>query len=141
MKTLNSLAYASALEIGVVFFLMLAVASDSASAETFRHGGSTSTIEQRGGGTSRSTVSRFQDAQRVVTRDGNSTDITLQDGGDAYAAGGGVRSPEWVRERLGWQDLQERFSRGFGAASGPAMSNPDDVVQQRFDRMRGRLEP
>jgi hypothetical protein len=61
--------------------ILLSLALGSASADTFRYGGSTATIEQGGDGTSRSEVTRYQDGQKIVTQDGNSTDITIQGGG------------------------------------------------------------
>jgi hypothetical protein len=48
------------------------------SAETYRQGGSTATIQQSGGGESESQVTRYEDGQTIITRDGRSTDITIQ---------------------------------------------------------------
>lgn len=48
-------------------------------AETYRYGGSSTTIEQRGGpGPSTSKVIRDPDGQTVITQDGGNTDITVQ---------------------------------------------------------------
>jgi hypothetical protein len=60
------------------FALACAAAAGCAVAETYQHGGSTTTVEQRGPGVSRSEVYRYPDGQAVITRDGGSTDITVQ---------------------------------------------------------------
>jgi hypothetical protein len=59
--------------------LVLAVSVNPANAETFRWGDSTASVQQRGGShQSQSDVTRFKEGQRIITRDGNSTDITIQ---------------------------------------------------------------
>jgi hypothetical protein len=59
-----------------------------AGADTFTSGGSTTEIEQFGGGVSRSEVIRYPDGQRVITKDGRNTDISIQRGGSTGAAAG-----------------------------------------------------
>ena len=72
MKTSNSSVRKTTLGISGLILLSVAVGTGSASADTFRYGGSTATIEQHGGGASQSEVTRYQDGQKIVTQDGNS---------------------------------------------------------------------
>jgi hypothetical protein len=91
MKTSNSsVGKAGQGSIGLIL-LSVAVGAGSARAETFQHGGSTATIAQSGGDTSRSEVTRCGDGQKIVTQDGNSTDITIQ---------GGILEQHWNGAKL-----------------------------------------
>ena len=68
-------AFSAALALSLIYI-------DSASAETYQWHDSTAVIEQRGGDhTSQSQIFRFGNGQRIITRDGNSTDVTIQQRG------------------------------------------------------------
>ena len=142
MKTANASVYKSALGVGCLILLSLTVGSGSVSAETFRHDGSTATIKQSGGGTSRSVVTRYQDVQKIVTQSDNSTDITIQGGSDSLAADESPGFPEWGDDRFGWQRIEERFARGVDAFPESTVSGEREAFkQQLLDRVRGRFEP
>ena len=78
-------------------------------AETFQSDGSTTTIEQSGGsGASRSQVIRDQDGQTLITRDGNSTDITVQRRSGAPSADDGSEDPAFSTREAFKQRMLER---------------------------------
>jgi hypothetical protein len=142
MRTSDLSVCISALGTGGLILLTLAAGSGSASAETFRHGDSMTTIEQSGGGTSRSAVTRNQDAQKIVTQNGNSTDITIQGGSDFPAADDSPGFPEWGDDLFDWQRIEERFARGADAFPESTASGEREAFKmQMLDRMRGRFEP
>jgi hypothetical protein len=142
MNTSNSSMCKAALGVAGLILLAPAVGSGSASAESFRHGGSTVTIEQSGSGTSRSDVARYQDGQKIVTQDGNSTDITIQGGSGSRAPDDGWGFPEWGDDRFDWQRIEERFARGVDAFPESTVSGKREAFkQQMLDRMRSRFEP
>jgi hypothetical protein len=142
MKTSNASVCKSALEVGGLILFSLIFGSGSASAESFRHGGSTATIEQSGGGTSRSDVTRYRDGQKIVTQDGNSTDITIQGGSDSLAADDSLGFPEWGDDRFDWQRIEERFARGVDAFPESTVSGEREAFKQMMrERMRGRFRP
>jgi hypothetical protein len=122
--------------------ILLSLALGSASADTFRYGGSTATIEQGGDGASRSEVIRYQDGQKIVTQDGNSTDITIQGGGGSRAPDDGWGLPEWGDDRFDRQRIEERFSRGADAFPAFTVSAEREALrQQMLNRMRSRFRP
>lgn len=125
-----------------LILLCVSIGAGSARAETFRHGGSTATIEQSGGGTSRSEVTRYPDGQKIVTRDGNSTDITIQGGSGSLAPKDDWGCPEWGDD---WFD-PKRFEEGVwrGTHDFPESWVPGEreaFRQQMLDRMRSRFRP
>jgi hypothetical protein len=122
--------------------ILLSLAIGSASADTFRHGGSTATIEQGGGGTSRSAVTRYQDGRKIVTQNGNSTDITIQGGSGSLAPDDGWGFPERGDDRFDRQRIEERFSRDADAFPEFTVSAEREALrQQMLDRMRSRFRP
>ena len=142
MKTSNSSACKGGFGLIGLILLTVAVAAGSARAETFRQDGSTATIEQSGGGTSRSEITRYQDGQKIVTQDGNSTDITIQGGSGSPAPDYGWEYSEWGNDRFDRQRMQERFSRGADDYSEFTVSSERDVFnQQMLDRMGRRFRP
>lgn len=62
----------------IIAGILIVASIGAGSAETYRYGGSTAVIEQSGGDKSASWVTRYWDGQRIITRDGHSTDITIQ---------------------------------------------------------------
>lgn len=114
-----------------------------AGADTYRQGGSTATIQQSGGGEGTAQVTRHKDGQTIITRDGRSTDITIQREG---------RSPPPDISRESSITGMGRFKQWF--AGEPFPRDPDepstttddskgrrsahDAFKQRMlDRMRG----
>ena len=88
------------------------VGAGCAGAETYRYGGSTATIEQSGGnGVASSRVTRYRDGQKVVTRDGNSTDITIQRSGDSVPSDTRWGYTDSSNRRFDNRSIEERFSR------------------------------
>lgn len=66
--------------------LLALVAAGAVTAQTYQSGGSTTVIEQKGGGASQSRVTVYPDGQKVITRDGQSTDISIQRGSASSSA-------------------------------------------------------
>lgn len=101
-------------------------------AETYSHGNSTSTIQQRGGnGASQSRIERYPDGQKIITRDGNSTDITIQREGGAGAS----RMPDEQRGEVFRRFFQRRFS-GMDWEQRPGRIDGDAVRQRMQERFR-----
>jgi len=95
-------------------------------AETYSHGNSTSTIQQRGGsGTSQSRIERYPDGQKIITRDGNSTDITIQ------REGGGAASSQILEDRRN-EMFRRFFQRRFSGMDWE--QQPDRIDRDAFRR-------
>ena len=121
---------------GIVFVAAI-ISTGSAAAETYRHGNSTATIEQSGGsGKSESQIRRYRDGQKIITQDGNSTDITIQrEGGFSLPEYNPDNSREYPDYFFYRRSIEERFSRidpddRRGADTG------DDFKQRMLNRMR-----
>lgn len=124
------------LAIGVVF-LLVQTASAGVMAQTYRSGGSTTVIEQQGGGPSQSEVTVYPDGQRVITRDGQSTDISIQRG--SGSAPTGTAGADWFfdDERSASPGAPERLVPRRTPAEDAAESwAPWDTQQELF---RGRM--
>ena len=142
MKTSYSSVCEAGLRIAGLILLSAAVGAGSASAETFQHAGSTATIEQRGGGTSQSEVTVYEDGQKIVTQDGNSTDITIQHGGGSFATDDDWGYHECDDDRIDRQRFAERFSRGTDHSAEFVESGDRQALQQQIlDRMRRGFLP
>ncbi len=142
MNNSHSSVYKADLGFTGLILLSVAVAAGSARAETFQHGGSTATIEQSGGGTSRSEVTRYKDGQKIVTQDGNSTDITIQGDGSSPAPDYGWGYPYWGDDRFDRQRIEERFSRGADDDPEFTVSSEREAFKQMMmERMRSRFLP
>jgi len=112
------------------------LAAGSVHAETYSHGNSTTDIEQSGGdGPSRSRVERYPNGQKIITRDGKNTDITIQrEGGGAYR-----QAPDREPSGMNQKFFQRRFSGANGNSRFNDRVNPidRDAFRQRLhDRMR-----
>lgn len=89
---------------------MTTFAMGLADAETYRQRGSTATIQQSGGGgTIESRIIRYRDGQKIITRDGNSTDITFQRSGRPLPSDGHRTTPKSGDDRLARRFEQDRF--------------------------------
>jgi len=98
------------------------MAAAAAAGQTHQSGGSTTVIDQRGGGTSQSQVTAYPDGQRVITRDGQSTDISIQRGsGSAPTA-----TDDADRFRM-----DDRLAPSWGAErSSPPSRSTDDPMER-----------
>lgn len=121
--------------------LVLAFVIHPSAAETFTQGDSTTSVEQYGGRyPSQSDVTRFEDGQRIITHDGNNTDMTIQREGH-----GNLPPPEAEREfgvdedrfdGPGFDDrnLEQRFSgpNRFDSNGTPGSKPEPSPMQNRF---------
>jgi hypothetical protein len=152
MQTSTTAARAVARRLTATAVLAVTLGAGSGGAETFTRGGSTASIEQSGGGAeSRSLVVCAPDGQRILTHDGSSTDILIQDstgwlwpGSDAPRAGPGDRSP--VPDCFGRQSLSKRFSRRqgdtrdwFTGLDAEASGARTEFRQRMLERLRSRF--
>lgn len=122
--------------------LMIGIVASVACAQTVTTGSSTTTIHQSGGiNGSRSEVNRDALGHRVVTRDGRSTDITIQrdDGGDAPAqdsvrpADVGRTASRLDQGRFGWRGTENREqAMQWSDTDSPAR---EALRQQMLERM------
>jgi hypothetical protein len=148
MKNSNSTVHEASLGFTGVILLSVAVCAGSARADTFQHGGSTTTIEQSGSGRSGSEVIRYKDGQTIVTKDGNSTDITIQGDGSSPASDYGWGYAEWGDDRFDLQRIEERFSRDAPNERGAddyreftGSSEREAFKQRMLERMGSRFSP
>lgn len=95
--------------IGVMLMTML-IGAGSAVAESYRWGDSTTSIDQHGGDQSETRIIRGEGEQRVITRNGSSTDITIQrdDSGSSPRITPDQRALE--NDRFEGPPVDERFS-------------------------------
>ena len=104
-----------------------------AAAQTYRHGNSTTIIEQSGDSETR--IKRYRDGQSIITEDGNSTDITIQrENGAAATADERDHTDDYFSRRL----MEESFS-GFGPDNANAGTAGTDFRQRIQQRMRSRF--
>ena len=149
MKTSSASACKAGLRLTGFVLLSAAVGACSAGAETFQHGGSTTIIEQSGGNsTSTSKVTRYEDGQRIITRDGSSTDITVQRSGGFPPPNDVWEHPDSIAGRFDRSSIEKRFSRsdsdGRSASdcSGCTASGAREAFkQQMLERMRSDFLP
>jgi len=142
MKTSSLSVRKAGLELTGLVLLSVAVCAGCARAATFRHGDSTTTIEQSGSGSSRSEATRYKDGQKIVTQDGNSTDITIQGEGSSPAPDYGSGFSEWGDERFERQRIEERFPRAADDYSEFTVSREREAFKQRMlERMGSRFSP
>ena len=101
-------------------------------AETYRHGNSTTIIQQHGGsGASQSRIERYPDGQKIITRSANSSDITIQRKGGAATS----RIPEDQRREVFRRFFQRRFS-GMDWEQGTDRIDRDAFRQRIQERFR-----
>lgn len=102
--------------------LGLTLVASAVAAQTHHAGGSTTVIEQHGAGPSQSQVRVYRDGQKIITRDGQNTDISIQRGSTGAPSG----SPD-----AGRFDLDERL----------APSRPSEHLAPHRPASEERLEP
>jgi hypothetical protein len=127
--------------IGVVL-LLVQTASAGVMAQTYQSGGSTAVIEQQGGGRSQSEVTVYRDGQKVITRDGQNTDISIQRGPGSAPTGTAGADSFFDDEELALPRAPERSvprrPAADDAAEGwlPSDSRQDIFRERMIDRMR-----
>ena len=95
-------------------------------AETYRHGNSTTIIQQHGGsGASQSRIERYPDGQKIITRSADSTDITIQ------REGGGAASSQILEDRRN-EMFRRFFQRRFSGMDWE--QQPDRIDRDAFRR-------
>jgi hypothetical protein len=131
--------------LGVCGLVLLSASTGAccAIAETHTSSGSTSVVQQSGGGVSQSQVTRHRDGQTVVTRDGRSTDISIQRGPGPSSPTTSDALDRALVERFDRPSSKERFRSGFPADQAGVEdfnrqqgSSQDAFRQQMLERMR-----
>ena len=124
--------------------MLLTLTGNDLSAETFRSDNSTASVQQQGGKhQSRSDVTRFEDGHRIITRDGNNTDITIQREG--YSSFPRFDDEQRFRDgnnRFDAPDLDRRLSQpGTFDSVGSSGATPEasDIQKHFLFRMMERL--
>ncbi len=128
-KSLNGL-------IGVMLITML-IGTGSAVAESYRWGDSTTSIEQHGGDQSETRVTRGGGEQRVITRNGSSSDITIQR--DDSGSSPRITPDQWTigNDRFEGPPVDERFSPSGACPFGnPCCSRWETSCIQRSFKQR-----
>jgi len=145
MKTSKSAVSGVGLRLTAMVILSSVVAACAAGNETFQYGGSTAVVEQRGGaGTSRSEVERFGNGQKIVTRNGSSMDIVIQESDSHRSLGHGWHYADSGADRFDRGSVDERFSRAEYDGSSiddctdcTAWSTREAFKQRMLERMGG----
>ena len=105
-------------------------------AETFRWGDSTASVQQQGGAhQSQSNISRFEDGHRIITQDGNNTDITFQqDGHPNPPRFDAEQRFEDSNHRFDDPNLERRFSQPdtFDSNGSPGPAPETSLLQKLF---------
>ena len=125
--------------------MLLTLTGSDLSAETFRSGDSTASVQQQGGThQSQSDVTRFENGQRIITRDGNNTDITIQREG--YSNSPRFDSERRFRDgnnRFDGPDFDRRLSQPgtfYSDGSSGAATQASDIQKHFLFRMMERLD-
>lgn len=140
MKTQNASVPRASLRLAGWILLSMVVGAGAVIADTFEHGGSTATIQQSGGGTSRSEVTRSWGSQKIVTEDGSSTDVTIQGRGLNPFPGLDAGYFDWSDDRFDRHRIEERFSGAGDDRCRHRLSTDREASKQRMlERMRGRF--
>ena len=123
--------------------LLLTLIAAAVAAQTHHSGGSTTVIEQRGAGPSQSQVSVSADGQKVITRDGQSTDISIQRGSASAASVGADADRFALDDRLAPSGRSERFSpdRPMAEETLERWPNAEMSREGYRQRMLERLRP
>jgi hypothetical protein len=143
--------------IGVsgIFLVSMLAGAGCVRAETYRQGDSTATIEQSGGGSgpSESEVTRYPDGQKIITRDGNNTDITIQRSGGPLPSDTDINTHDFdywenYRDRFDPGPPRERFShidpddgRGGNCYECDSSSTRDEFKRRALERMGSDVLP
>jgi hypothetical protein len=123
--------------------LALTLIGATLAAQTHHSGNSTTVIQQRGAGPSQSQVTTYPDGRKVITRDGQSSDISLQRGSPGTPAGS-ADDHDGLGERLAPSRGSERLVPRRPAAA-EALGRPDaglsrELFRQRMLERLGRRE-
>lgn len=123
--------------------LALTLIGATLAAQTHHSDNSTTVIQQRGAGPSQSQVTTYPDGQTVITRDGQSTDISIQRG-SAGTPAGSAEDHGGLGERLapsrGWECLAPRRPAAADALGRPDAGRSREVFRQRMLERLDRRE-
>ena len=127
--------------LSAILFGMTFSAVGCAATEVHQQGDSTAVIKQSGGSGPRTTeVIKTPDGQKIITRDGNNTDVTIQRGGalnSGKPSGNGATEPKIDQDRFG------RGSRDYVDCPPASKIGPKDsdipTAEEFKDRMRRRM--
>jgi len=145
MKILNGSASKTGSYCTGIALVFVIIGAGFTRAETYREGNSTAIIQQDGGsGKSDSQVTRYKDGQKIITRDGRSTDITIQreqrssppDLRKEYPTTGIDRFEGWFT----WEHFPRIDSDESGSITDDSkgrLSAHHAFKQRMLDRMRG----
>lgn len=115
--------------------LVLTLIGAALAAQTHHAGGSTTVIEQLGAGPSQSQVTIYPDGQKVITRDGQSTDISIQRGSTGVPAGS-ADDRDGLGERIAPSRYSERFAPPRRGAAESVERWPDAGPSREVFRQR-----
>lgn len=127
--------------LSAILFGMTFSAVGYAATEVYQQDDSTAVIKQSGGSGPRTTeVTKTPDGQKIITRDGNNTDVTIQRGGawsSGKPSGNGATEPKIDQDRFG-RGSQDYVDCPPASKIGPKDS--DIPTAEEFkDRMRSRM--
>lgn len=125
------------LSLGIMGLALLSssVGAGCVSAETHTTAGSTATIQQSGGGTSKTEVRRYPDGQTIITQDGVNTDVTVQRGTSSTTTMTTSTSRSTDPDRFGASSLADRPAAS-GTSRASSLSSQEAFRQQMLDRLR-----
>lgn len=119
------------LRLGTVAIVAMSASSISCAApEVYQQGNSTAVIDQRGGGSSTTQVIRTPEGQQVISRDGKSSSVTIQQSGPA----GSSHSTTSTGNAVTPIDAQQRLEQRASQARSPAVEAQTDAVRTRADQ-------
>lgn len=134
----------------ILVFAATLAAANGAKAETYQHGGSTATIDQHSdNGHSETQLRQYDDGQRIISRDGNSTDVTIQREESSFSAPYSPADEDWQYADDSDDDdfyrplIERRFSHftpdnsNDSDEKGEVQRRMDDVKHRLFERMSG----
>ncbi|WP_006786081.1 hypothetical protein [Thiorhodospira sibirica] len=118
------------LRLGTVAIVAMSASSISCAApEVYQQGNSTAVIDQRGGGSSTTQVIRTPEGQQVISRDGKSSSVTIQQSGPA----GSSHSTTSTGNAVTPIDAQQRLEQRTSQARTPVEAQTD-AVRTRADQ-------
>lgn len=136
------------LSAAILFGMTFSIAGN-ADTEVHKQGSSTSVVTQSGGSGSRRTqVTKTPDGQKIITRDGNSTDVTIQRSGSSSKGAKGSSKfdddlPTLDKNRFGRDTTdcaKSKCPSSRSAKSDDADFDDDIPSAEEFkDRMRNRM--
>jgi hypothetical protein len=112
-----------------------------AATEVHQQGGSTAVIEQSGGSEpSRTQVTKTPNGQKIITRDGNSSDVTIQSNRPSGKGTNGAAKPQVDSDRFNRSSVS---SRDCVDCPAPGRFRETDIptAKEYKDSIRDRMRP